>query len=284
MNVENIIVCPKCKCALDGELVCGECGARFSRYHGVYDVIHPELSGDQEILWSVTDGDLSDEAKAAEHGNQEKNWREDYFRHKNEETRAAERKLDERTRELLKGLHGDVCDLATGLGGMLQLILDSDHPELNVVCTDISKRVLAWTRKTKGTDDERVSYVATDGRYLSLRDNSFDFVTSMAGFGNIPESGKVARELYRVLKKNGKLIIQGAYLEKGSKSFELARSVGVEKGMVEEYLIEELEKAGFGEIVSTVVDEAVWAENPYDLLPVAGDTQRFCIIQATRLN
>ena len=41
-------------------------------------------------------------------------------------------------------------------------------------------------------------------------------------------------------------------------------------------------KAGFKEIVSTIVDEAVWAENPYDRIPVTGDSQRFCIIQAKK--
>ena len=117
---------------------------------------------------------------------------------------------------------------------------------------------------------------------MSLKNNSFDFITSVAAFGNIPESDKVAKELYRILKKNGKLIIQGLYIEKGSKSFEVAKSLGLEKGLVEEYLVDELRKAGFEEIASTIVDEAVWAENPYDRIPVAGDIQKFCIIQATK--
>lgn len=34
------------------------------------------------------------------------------------------------------------------------------------------------------------------------------------------------------------------------------------------------------EIVSAIVDKALWAENPYDRIPVTGDIQRFCIIQA----
>ena len=36
------------------------------------------------------------------------------------------------------------------------------------------------------------------------------------------------------------------------------------------------------EIVSAIVDKALWAENPYDRIPVAGDTQKFCIIKATK--
>jgi hypothetical protein len=81
-------------------------------------------------------------------------------------------------------------------------------------------------------------------------------------------------------KLNGIIVIQSNFIEKNSKSFELAKSKGLERGMVEEYLVKDLKDAGFENIIATVVAEAVWAENPYDLLPVAGDTQRYCIIQA----
>ena len=90
--------------------------------------------------------------------------------------------------ELLKDLHGDVCDLATGMGGMLQMILESNNPNISIVCTDISKGILAWTRKIKQTNDDKVSYIATEGRYMSIKDNRFGFITSVATFGNIPES------------------------------------------------------------------------------------------------
>lgn len=282
MDVKSIIVCPKCRRSLDDKLRCGECNARYSEYYGVYDIVNPELSSNQEILWDITDEALADETNAVERQSADDDWARDYFSRKNQETIAAEQRLAVKTTELLKSLRGDVCDLATGMGGMLQMILESDNPDISVVCTDISKRILAWTRKIKRTNDDKVSYIATDGRYMSIRDNSFDFITSVAAFGNIPESDKVAKELYRILKENGRLIIQGIYIEKGSKSFEVAKSLGLEKGMVEEHLVDELGKAGFKEIVSDVVGEAVWAENPYDRIPVAGDIQRFCIIQAKK--
>ena len=58
--------------------------------------------------------------------------------------------------------------------------------------------------------------------------------------------------------------------------------MGLEKGMVEEYLTRELKNAGFKNVESTVVAKAIWAENPYDRLPVAGDMQYFCVIQAKK--
>lgn len=282
MNVRGIIVCPKCRCSLDDKLCCKVCNTQYSEYYGVYDIINPELSSDQEILWNVTDEDLADKTNTNERQSTEDDWAKDYFSRKNNETIIAEQKLASKTMELLKGLRGDVCDLATGMGSMLQMILESNNSNISIVCTDISKRILAWTRKIKQTNDDEVSYIATDGRYMSIKDNSFDFITSVAAFGNIPESDKVAKELYRILKENGKLIIQGMYIEKDSKSFEVAKNLALEKGLVEEYLVDELRKAGFKEIVSTIVDEAVWAENPYDRIPVAGDIQKFCIIQAKK--
>lgn len=282
MDVKNIIVCPKCRCSLDDKLCCKECNTQYSKYYGVYDIVNPELSSNQEILWNITDEDLANKTNTSEQQSTEDDWTNDYLSRKNKETIIAEQKLASKTIELLKGLRGDVCDLATGMGGMLQMILESNNSNISIVCTDISKRILAWTRKIKQTNDDKVSYIATDGRYMSIKDNSFDFITSVAAFGNIPESDKVAKELYRILKENGKLIIQGLYIEKGSKSFEVAKNLGLEKGLVEEYLVVELRKAGFKEIVSTIVDEAVWAENPYDRIPVTGDIQKFCIIQAKK--
>lgn len=282
MDVKKIIICPKCRCSLDEKLFCKKCNTQYSEYYGVYDIVNSELSSNQKILWNISDQEIANTTNTNNQKRTEDNWIKDYFSRKNKETIIAEQKLANKTMELLKNLHGDVCDLATGMGGMLQMILESNNPNISIVCTDISKKILAWTRKMKQTNDDKVSYIATDGRYMSIKDNVFDFITSVAAFGNIPESDKVAKELYRILKKNGKLIIQGVYIEKGSKSFEIAKNLGLEKGLVEEYLVDELRKAGFKEIVSTIVDEAVWAENPYDRIPVTGDIQRFCIIQAKK--
>lgn len=112
---------------------------------------------------------------ANEQQSTEDDWIKDYFSRKNKETIIAEQKLATKTMKLLKDLHGDVCDLATGMGGMLQMILESNNPNISIVCTDISKGILAWTRKIKQTNADKVSYIATEGRYMSIKDNRFDF-------------------------------------------------------------------------------------------------------------
>lgn len=281
-KIQDLLMCPICKFDLSEKLECKKCGNKFSYENGVFDVVSPKLSSNQEILWKITDDMIENHIEVTKQKDKDNACIKDYNAHKNKETLEAQKMQRECMNRLIEGFSGIVCDLSTGMGSMLQRMLNANNKNFSIVCTDIDKRILMWTRKLKQTDDQRVFYIATDGRYMSIKDKSFDYITSLAAFGNIPENDKVAKELYRILKPNGKIVIQGGYIEKGSKSFELAQSKGLERGLVEEYLINDLKNAGFENIISTVVAEAVWAENPYDLIPVAGDTQRYCIIQAER--
>jgi ubiquinone/menaquinone biosynthesis C-methylase UbiE len=284
MDIKNILMCPECSCELSENLKCEKCSNEYSKKYGVYDVVSQNLSSNQEILWRITDEEIEREEMTDDKSNnaEQPDWVKDYFSKISDETKQAQQKQADFMNQLVSSLSGTVCDLATGMGGNLQRLLDAESKRFQIVCTDISKRVLAMTRKNKKTDDSRVFYIATDGRCMSIKNDSFDCITSVAAFGNIPESDKVAKEMYRTLKPGGKIIIEGAYIEKDSKSFELAKSMGLEKGMVEEYLTQELKNAGFKNVESTVVAKAIWAENPYDRLPVAGDMQYFCVIQAEK--
>ena len=298
MNIRNLFMCPECKCGLIEStkkcpmckcgaveiLKCDICGNEYDIRYGVYDVVSQKLSSNQEILWRITDEEIERKEIPDDKSNnaEQPDWVKDYYSKISVETKQAQQKQADFMNQLVNTLSGTVCDLATGMGGNLQRLLDAESKNFLIVCTDISKRILAMTRKNKKTDDSRVFYIATDGRYMSIKDDSFDYITSVAAFGNIPESDKVAKELHRILKPHGKLIIEGSYIEKDSKSFELAKSMGLEKGMVEEYLTQELKAAGFKNVESTVVAKAIWAENPYDKLPVAGDMQYFCVIQAEK--
>lgn len=281
MNITGLLQCPKCKKALPAALQCACCGASYSFAHGVYDCRTDEHSADQTSFWKITDEILEDPQAFAAHKAQEDAWRADYQSRMNQETKDAERAQDEYAAALLGSMSGTVCDLATGQGRMLRKILAANDT-VKVICTDIDPRILAWTRLEQETDDDRIAFVAADGRNLSFRDDVFDYVTSFHGLGNIPDGDAVAKELYRILKKGGQIIYLGSYTEVGSKSYELAKQVHVEQGLVEENLIACLRNAGFAEVDSHIVASAVWAENPYDLLPVAGDTEKYCVIRAVK--
>lgn len=281
-NTKDLLMCPVCRCGLTDELHCPKCGAEYEYKYGVYNIVSPKISSSQKILWNIPDEALENNEDLNQFIITGNEWTEDYEARKNDQTREAEKKLSACMDMLITRFTGTVCDLATGMGGMLQQLLHSPNKNFDIVCTDISNKVLALTRKTKQTDDNRVSYIACDGRCTSIKDNSFDYITSFAAFGNIPDTARVAKELYRMLKPGGKLIVKGNYIEKGSDSYDLAEMVGVERGLVEDFLMDDLRSAGFRNVVSTVVAEAVWAENSYDLLPIAGDNQRYCIISAIK--
>ncbi|MBE6599087.1 MAG: methyltransferase domain-containing protein [Ruminococcaceae bacterium] len=282
INANSILICPLCRVPLCDELHCHKCGAEYERKHGVYNIVSDKISQGQQILWNIPEEALAEDTDLADFVITGNEWTEDYESKKNDETKAAEKKLFACMELLISRFTGTVCDLATGMGTMLSLLLASENKNFDIVCTDISPNVLAYTRKAMGTDDDRVSYIAMDGRCTSAADDTFDYITSYEAFGNIPDTARVAREIYRMLKPEGKLIIMGSYIEKASDSFELAEMVGVERGLVEEYLIADLRAAGFRNAVSTVVAEAVWAENSYDLVPIAGDKKRYCIISAVK--
>lgn len=281
MDIQKILVCPKCRAGLTEELVCGKCGQRYARRLGVYDLLCGELSGDQVSLWDINEAVFEKEAVFDAHAAQTQADIADYQSYINEESKAAQRKLREFVDSALEEVSGVVCDLATGNGGNLGHVLEKSRAT-KIVCTDIDPLVLARTRLRKQTDDEKVFYVAGDGRYLSLADDSFDYVTSLAGLGNIPETEKVAGEIYRILKPGGCFLTESAYMEAGSKSHEVAKEYKLDKGLIEEEVLSCLCEAGFSKVESHVVATAVWAENPYDLLPVAGDRQKYCLIRAIK--
>jgi len=276
MKIKDLLICPECKIQISDNMACNSCGTLYEYQYGVYDVISQNLSANQKTYWQVTEEEIE---KADDF---ESKIPADYELKLSDETKLAQKKVSDYMDKLIETFSGTVCDLATGMGRNLQQILRSQNQNFNIVCTDIDKNILALTKKIKDINEERIAYVATDGRHMSFSENTFDYATSLSGFGNIPESDKVASELYRILKPGGKLIISGGFVDKNSQSYDIAKEYKLEIGFIEEYLIQELTNAGFKNINSTIVDKAIWAENPYDLLPVAGDMLYFYVLVAVK--
>ncbi|GHU37429.1 hypothetical protein FACS1894105_09530 [Clostridia bacterium] len=286
MNPQKYLVCPKCKKSVDDSLKCPVCEYQYSKARDVFDMVNWQLSNDCQPNWNYSDEKIEEAGKPKvepekSNSNTETDWRADYQNRKNAETKAAQKALTEKMHELIGTLTGVVCDLATGLGGNLRELVTFGSKDLEIIATDLDKTVLAYTKNWLKPDN-RVSFVATDGRYLSIADNTFDYITSLAAFGNIPDSEKVAKELLRTLKPGGKLIIEGSFIDKDTRSFELAKSVGLDKGMVKEYLTDCLTEAGFTSVETNIVGKAIWAENPYDRIPAAGDMAYYVILQAEK--
>ena len=170
--------------------------------------------------------------------------------------------------------------MATGLGGMFERLLKSEENFLPIA-TDVDSNVLAWTsRKMKEKHKKEFISVATDAKHFTFNDETFDYLTSCAGLNNIPNTISVLIELYRVLKSGGKLVAMHTFVEENSNSYKMAKEMKVERAIIEKFLINDLAEVGFKNPKTNIVSSAIWAENPMDGLPVAGDLQYFAIVEA----
>lgn len=276
-DIKSILMCPVCEASLTDELICPVCKHQYSFVNGVYDLVSMNISGDQSF-WNDETVEWMNNRTYDEMKEDDRLYQECL----NDETIEAMKKQDEFLDKVISQLSGIVCDIASGGGGMMQRLLNLGSKDFTIVCTDIEKHVMAIARKRFKTDDKRVYYIANDIRHMSIQDESFDFLTTNSGFGNIPQAEKYTKELYRILKPGGILISKGEFIDKDSEGYILASTVGVERGLIEEYLIEDLKNAGFEIIESKIIATATWAENQYDLIPATGDKQYFYVIQARR--
>ena len=95
----------------------------------------------------------------------------------------------------------NVVDLAAGTGD-LTLALEKTLPDSEIMAADFSEEMLAIA-KTKG-----VSRVVTaDAVALPFDDRSFDCVTIAFGLRNIKDWSEALRQMARILKDNGHLLI-----------------------------------------------------------------------------
>lgn len=94
-----------------------------------------------------------------------------------------------------------IVDLATGTGD-LALSIKRECPAAEVVGVDFSEEMLAIARR-KGLHDNRVADVLA----LPFADRSVDCVTIAFGLRNVQHWGAALREMARVLKPQGYLLV-----------------------------------------------------------------------------
>tara|TARA_Y100000310_G_scaffold204358_1_gene204616 strand:- start:5105 stop:5812 length:708 start_codon:yes stop_codon:yes gene_type:complete len=124
----------------------------------------------------------------------------DYRREEKDIRRYAEvKKQIKNTRDLLKGLpNGKILDVACGTGRYFKF-----YGEREVHGIDISKDML---NLAKAVDQNAVLKVA-DGENIPYGDNSFDIVITSQFIQHIPNYLRVIKEMRRVCKSGGYIII-----------------------------------------------------------------------------
>ena len=102
----------------------------------------------------------------------------------------------------------DILDVATGTGDFAILTARMLKPK-SLIGVDISEGMIAVGRKKvekKGLADI-ITLKADDCMQLSFPDNSFDAVTVAYGVRNFENLDRGLKEMYRVLRSGGRLVI-----------------------------------------------------------------------------
>ena len=100
-------------------------------------------------------------------------------------------------------------DLATGTGDFAFLLYKSGGNNSSVIGVDISKKMLAIARirsKKYGYGD-KIKFIQNDINNLFFPANQFDVCTISFGIRNVPNSAIALKEILRVAKSGGKLVI-----------------------------------------------------------------------------
>ncbi len=101
-----------------------------------------------------------------------------------------------------------VLDVATGTG---DVVLDtaSRRPETTVIGVDFVKRMLdsAVVKTARKDLSSRIHYAAADAMILPFPDACFDAVTSAFAMRNIPDRLGALREMARVVRPGGKVLV-----------------------------------------------------------------------------
>ena len=101
-----------------------------------------------------------------------------------------------------------VLDLAGGTGDMVKLMKEKINQNGLIILSDINRKMLEEGRDrliNEGIDG--ISLAQIDAQYLPFRDETFDLITIAFGLRNVTHKDAALKQMYRVLKKGGTLLI-----------------------------------------------------------------------------
>ncbi|MBA2495026.1 MAG: bifunctional demethylmenaquinone methyltransferase/2-methoxy-6-polyprenyl-1,4-benzoquinol methylase UbiE [Acidobacteriota bacterium] len=123
-------------------------------------------------------------------GNIDKRWR-----------KLVTKKLE----NVLENKNALVLDVACGTGDLaLEL---QKNAQAKIIGTDFCRPMLAIAKEKNAVENLAIPYLEADGMNLSFADETFDAVTIAFGLRNFSNWQDGLRELHRVLKVGGKLVI-----------------------------------------------------------------------------
>lgn len=111
---------------------------------------------------------------------------------------------------LIKAKPGErALDLAAGTGDITEKLSMAVGPQGHVISSDINEAMLEQGRirlLNQGLVNN-ISFVQANAECLPFEDNHVDLITMSFGLRNVTDQDKALREMYRVLKPGGRLLV-----------------------------------------------------------------------------
>lgn len=104
---------------------------------------------------------------------------------------------------LIARAHGNVLEVGVGTGANLTFYPKNVH----VTGIDFSPKMLSFARERAQEVAARVQLLEMDVQHLTFADNTFDTVVSTCVFCSVPDPIAGLREIRRVLKPHGRLLM-----------------------------------------------------------------------------
>jgi demethylmenaquinone methyltransferase/2-methoxy-6-polyprenyl-1,4-benzoquinol methylase len=107
------------------------------------------------------------------------------------------------------GSGGRILDAATGTGDMALHLAAMTPASVRIVGTDFCKEMIdiAKSKTANSPHPDRIEFAVAPCETIPFRDCTFDSVTIAFGVRNLDNRNQGLREMYRVLKTGGKLVI-----------------------------------------------------------------------------
>jgi uncharacterized protein YbaR (Trm112 family) len=189
--------------------------------------------------------------------------------------------------EQLAGAGGPIVDLASGRGGLIEVLAQRLTQPL--ILTDFSPRVLRDNRRRFEFEGlyHRMSMLSFDARRTPFKEGALLNVTTNQGLPNIQEPGELLHELRRVVS-GAFFAVSHFYPEDDAANAAALRERGLEVFLFRERALAGFEAAGWAvEIANACTAEAkptpaakVLEGAQIDVFPVAPTTLEWCVLVA----
>lgn len=114
------------------------------------------------------------------------------------------KKVSKWREKLLGNIKGKILEVGVGTGKNLPYY----NKDAKVIGIDLSPKMLEKAKiKLNELDNRNITLVEMDAQKLKFKDNSFDYIVCTFVLCSVPDPIKVLKEMKRVCKKNGKILM-----------------------------------------------------------------------------